>query len=136
MRTAGIAFCFVWRSRLMDCYASMTRRCQRTLVCICSRLVCVYCRCSEGFSDGPCGRQREREREGGRELGVVVHLGWSASHCGKTQYLHFVIRTAFTLSFSTTRIYAHLPGEGGSAGPNVLHLFVTARRSGQRCVCV
>lgn len=81
-------------------------------------------------------RTTERKRAGGRELGVVVHLGWSASHCGKTQYLHFVIRTAFTLSFSTTRIYAHLPGEGGSVGPNVLHLFITARRSGQRCVCV
>lgn len=85
-------------------------------------------------TDRPCGRQRERE--GGSGLGVVVHLGWSASHCGKTQYLHFVIRTAFTLSFSTTRIYTHLTGEGGSVGPNVLHLFITARRSGQRCMCV
>jgi len=125
----------------MHCYASATRWCQRTLVCLCSlsgMCVCVHiCWCSQGFPDiRPCGRRREREREGGRVLGVVVHLGWSASHCGKTQYLHFVIRTAFTLSFSTTRIYAHLHGEGGSVGHNVLHLFITARRSGQRCECV
>lgn len=108
-------------------------------------LMCMSGMCAFTFGDAQkvsfscradrlCGRQRVRE--GGSGLGVVVHLGWSASHCGKTQYLHFVIRTAFTLSFSTTRIYAHLTGEGGSVGPNVLHLFITARRSGQRCMCV
>lgn len=125
----------------MDCYASVTQKMsadERVLMCasgMCAftfgdaQKVSFSCR-----ADRPCGRQRERE--GGSGLGVVVHLGWSASHCGKTQYLHFVIRTAFTLSFSTTRIYAHLTGEGGSVGPNVLHLLITARRSGQRCMCV
>lgn len=90
-------------------------------------------------ADGTAERKRQRRgATGGRGLGVVLHLGWSVSHCGKTQYLHFVIRTTFTLSFSTTRIYAHLTGEGGSVRPNDLHLFVTAGRSGQRwmCACV
>lgn len=50
------------------------------------------------------GRERERQEREGVGRGVVLHLGWSAFHCGKTQYLHFVIRTTFTLSFSTTGI--------------------------------
>lgn len=71
-------------------------------------------------------RTAERRRAGRRGSGIVLHLGWSVSHCGKTQYLHFVIRTTFMLLFSTTRICAHLLGEGGSVRPNDLHLFITA----------
>ncbi len=110
----------------------------------CARLVCVHLRLVMlkrfPFPVARTGRPRERDREGeragGRGLGVVLHLGWSVSHCGKTQYLHFVIRNTFTLLFSTTRIYAHLTAEGGSLGPNDLHLFVSTGRSGRRWVCV
>lgn len=67
-------------------------------------------------TDRTAERKRQRRGAGGRGLGVVLHLGWSVSHCGKTQYLHFVIRTTFTLSFSTTRIYAHLTGKVAASG--------------------
>ncbi len=81
--------------------------------------------------------ERQRRGAGGRGLGVVLHLGWSVSHCGKTQYLHFVIRTTFTLSFSTTRIYAHLTGKVAASG--LMTCTCSSPRDGQvsaGCVCV
>ncbi len=129
----------------MDCYTSMMqwfrdRSCTHVHVWY----VCIYVWwCSKGFlflSHWQDGREKETEKGSGRRgSGVVLHLGWSVSHCGKTQYLHFVIRTTFTLSFSTTRIYAHLTGKVAASG--LMTCTCSSPRDGQVsagwvCVCV
>lgn len=54
---------------------------------------------------------RRGEKEGGEERGwvTILHPGWSAPTCGKTQYLHFAIRTTFfSLYFPEHRLHTSL----------------------------
>lgn len=52
------------------------------------------------------GRQGKKEKGGGW---TILHPGWSAPTCGKTQYLHFAIRTTFfSLYFPQHRLHTSL----------------------------
>lgn len=90
MRTGGIdvAFSFIWRSRLMDCYASVTQRCQRTNVCLCACLVCVHLHLvmlkrfpfPVALTDRVDDREKEREGAG---WGLLCILGGLLPIVGK-----------------------------------------------------
>lgn len=49
------------------------------------------------------------EEKGERGWVTILHPGWSAPTCGKTQYLHFAIRTTFfSLYFPEHRLHTSL----------------------------
>lgn len=50
-----------------------------------------------------------RGKKGERGWVTILHPGWSAPTCGKTQYLHFAIRTTFfSLYFPEHRLHTSL----------------------------
>lgn len=63
-----------------------------------------------------------------RERGwvTILHPGWSAPTCGKTQYLHFAIRTTFffSLYFPEHRLHTSLLRGMLQRDCNGVHLFV------------
>lgn len=52
---------------------------------------------------------RSTRKKGERGWVTILHPGWSAPTCGKTQYLHFAIRTTFfSLYFPEHRLHTSL----------------------------
>lgn len=52
---------------------------------------------------------RPTGKKGERGWVTILHPGWSAPTCGKTQYLHFAIRTTFfSLYFPEHRLHTSL----------------------------